>query len=116
MLQRYDLAAESLAQVQGVSKENAEASYWLARTYQAQGTEAYARLQESFPDSWRACQLRAEGSALRLGILTTPSRNFTRPCSCVPMSRNFMKRSANFISTIILMTPLRKVNWREHCR
>jgi len=64
-LQRYELAADSLAQVEGVTKANAEASYWLARTYQAQGTEAYARLQESFPDSWRACQLRAEGSALR---------------------------------------------------
>jgi tetratricopeptide (TPR) repeat protein len=64
-LQRYDLAADSLAQVEGVTKENAEASYWLARTYQAQGTEAYARLQQTFPDSWRACQLRAEGSALR---------------------------------------------------
>ncbi len=64
-LQRYERAADSLAQVQGVSKENVEASYWLARTYQAQGIEAYAQLQESFPDSWRACQLRAEGSALR---------------------------------------------------
>jgi tetratricopeptide (TPR) repeat protein len=64
-LQRYEPAADSLAQVQGVSKENVEASYWLARTFEAQGTEAYARLQESFPDSWRACQLRAEGAALR---------------------------------------------------
>jgi len=64
-LQQYELAADSLAQVQGVTRENAEASYWLARTYQALGTGAYARLQESFPDSWRACQLRAEGSALR---------------------------------------------------
>jgi tetratricopeptide (TPR) repeat protein len=64
-LQEYELAADSLAQVQGVTRENAEASYWLARAYQAQGIEAYARLQESFPDSWRACQLRAEGLALR---------------------------------------------------
>jgi tetratricopeptide (TPR) repeat protein len=64
-LQQYEPAADSLAQVPGVSKQNAEASYWLARTYQAQGTEAYARLQESFPNSWRACQLRAEGFALR---------------------------------------------------
>ena len=64
-LQRYEPAADSLVQVQGVTGENAEASYWLARTYQALGTEAYARLQESFPGSWRACQLRAEGAALR---------------------------------------------------
>jgi tetratricopeptide (TPR) repeat protein len=65
VLQEYELAADTLAQVRGVTKENAEASYWLARTYQAQGTAAYAQLQESFPDSWRACQLRAEGLALR---------------------------------------------------
>jgi tetratricopeptide (TPR) repeat protein len=64
-LQQFEPAADALAQVRGATKENAEASYWLARSYQAQGTEAYARLQESFPASWRACQLRAEGAALR---------------------------------------------------
>jgi tetratricopeptide (TPR) repeat protein len=64
-LQQYEPAADALAQVQGATHENAEASYWLARSYQALGTEAYARLQESFPDSWRTHQLRAEGYALR---------------------------------------------------
>jgi tetratricopeptide (TPR) repeat protein len=68
ILQQYSRAAESFSQVQGISKENVEASYWLARTYQAQGTEAYALLQESFHDSWRACQFRAEGAALRGNI------------------------------------------------
>jgi tetratricopeptide (TPR) repeat protein len=63
-LQQYEAAADALAQVQGASSENAEASYWLARTYQALGAEAYARLQESFPDSWRTHQLRAEGYVL----------------------------------------------------
>jgi tetratricopeptide (TPR) repeat protein len=67
-LQRYDLAADALGQVQGVSSENAEASYWLARTYQSLGAQAYARLQESFPDSWRSHQLRAEGYALRQNL------------------------------------------------
>jgi tetratricopeptide (TPR) repeat protein len=65
ILQRYELAADALARVQGATNENAEASYWLERTYQALGAEAYARLQESFPDSWRTHQLRAEGYALR---------------------------------------------------
>jgi len=65
ILQQHELAADALAQVQGVTNENAEASYWLQRTYQALGAEAYARLQESFPDSWRTHQLRAEGYALR---------------------------------------------------
>jgi tetratricopeptide (TPR) repeat protein len=64
-LQQYEPAAEALAQVQGATNENAEASYWLSRTYQALGAEAYARLEESFPNSWRTHQLRAEGYALR---------------------------------------------------
>jgi len=64
-LQQYEPAADALAQVQGATNENAEASYWLARTYQGLGAEAYARLEESFPDSWRTHQLRAEGYSLR---------------------------------------------------
>jgi tetratricopeptide (TPR) repeat protein len=63
-LQQFEPAADALAHVQGVSSENAEASYWLSRAYQAQGADAYARLQESFPDSWRAHQLRAEDYVL----------------------------------------------------
>jgi tetratricopeptide (TPR) repeat protein len=64
-LQQYEPAAEALAQVPGVTNENAEASYWLSRAYQALGAEAYARLEESFPNSWRTHQLRAEGYSLR---------------------------------------------------
>lgn len=64
-LRQYDSAAESLTRVQGTTKENAEASYWLSRTYQALGTGAYSQLEESFPDSWRTHQLRGEGAALR---------------------------------------------------
>ena len=64
-LQQFERAADALAQVQGVSNENAEASYWLSRAYQALGAEAYAQLEESFPSSWRTHQLRAEGFALR---------------------------------------------------
>jgi tetratricopeptide (TPR) repeat protein len=62
---QYEPAADTLAQVEGVSSANEQASYWLARTYQALGAGAYAQLQESFPNSWRAHQLRAEGYALR---------------------------------------------------
>ncbi len=64
-LQQYERAAESLAQVHGDKNANAEASYWLERTYQALGAESYAQLEGSFPDSWRTHQLRAEGAALR---------------------------------------------------
>ena len=64
-LQQYGPAADALGQVLGVSNGNAEASYWLERTYQALGAEAYAQQEESFPNSWRTHQLRAEGYALR---------------------------------------------------
>lgn len=68
ILQQYEPAADALARVHGTAAENAEASYWLERTYQAQGAEAYARLEESFPNSWRTHQLRAEGYALRADL------------------------------------------------
>jgi tetratricopeptide (TPR) repeat protein len=64
-LRQYRPAAEALAQVRTAAPENAEASYWLERTYQALGAETYAQLEEQFPDSWRTHQLRAESSALR---------------------------------------------------
>lgn len=64
-LQQYELAASALAQVQGASNGNAEASYWLERAYQALGAEAYGKLEESFPDSWRTHQLHAEADAFR---------------------------------------------------
>ena len=63
-LQHYERAADALGQVQGATGENAEASYWLARTYQALGAASYAQLEDSFPNSWRTHQLRAEGHAL----------------------------------------------------
>jgi len=64
-MRQYDPAADSLAQVTGVTNANAEASYWLATSYHALGAGAYAQLEESFPDSWRAHQLRGEGFALK---------------------------------------------------
>jgi tetratricopeptide (TPR) repeat protein len=64
-LQQYEPAANTLGQVQEGSTKDAEASYWLERSYQALGAETYARLEESFPASWRTRQLRAEGYALR---------------------------------------------------
>lgn len=63
-LQQYQTAAEALSQVHGTASENAEASYWLERTYQALGAETYAQLGDSFPNSWRTHQLRAESYAL----------------------------------------------------
>ncbi|HEX4772109.1 MAG TPA: tetratricopeptide repeat protein [Bryobacteraceae bacterium] len=64
-VQQFEPAAGVLPQVHGTANQNAEASYWLERTYQAQGAEAYARLEESFPDGWRTHQLRGESNAVR---------------------------------------------------
>ena len=67
-LQQYQPAAEALSQVRDAAPENAEASYWLERTYQELGAQTYAQLEDSFPDSWRTHQLRAESYALRLSV------------------------------------------------
>ncbi len=64
-LQEYEQAASVLGQLQEGPSKDAEASYWLERSYQALGAEMYARLEESFPNSWRTRQLIAEGYALR---------------------------------------------------
>jgi tetratricopeptide (TPR) repeat protein len=64
-LQQYDRAADTLASLLQNDKGNVEASYWLARAYQALGGDCYDRLEEDFPQSWRAHQLRAEGYAAR---------------------------------------------------
>jgi tetratricopeptide (TPR) repeat protein len=68
VLRQYQRAADTLAQLRGVAKENVEASYWLARSYQALGAESFDGLEESFPESWRAHQLRGEGYALRQNV------------------------------------------------
>src|SRR5215472_12474554 len=44
-LQQYNHAAETLARLLAVNKGNVEASYWLARSYQALGAECYDRLE-----------------------------------------------------------------------
>lgn len=64
-LRQYGPAADALTQVRGQAPENPEASYWLERAWQARGAETYAQLEQSFPDSWRTHQLRAESYALR---------------------------------------------------
>jgi len=64
-LRQYGPAADALTHVSVAAPETPEASYWLERTWQALGAETYAQLEQSFPDSWRTHQLRAESYALR---------------------------------------------------
>jgi tetratricopeptide (TPR) repeat protein len=64
-LHQYDRAADALAKVQGDKKAGSEASYWLEKSFQALGAESFTELEDSFPDSWRTHQLRAELFALR---------------------------------------------------
>ena len=82
-LRQLDHAADSLAGVTGVTNENVEASYWLALCYHALGAETYARLEESFPDSWRNHQLQGEGFALR-GDLDNAIKEFQRALQLKP--------------------------------
>ena len=65
MVQHYEHASDTFARLLAAQKDNVEASYWLARSYHALGAECFDRLEESFPQSWRAHQLRGEGYALR---------------------------------------------------
>jgi len=64
-LAQYERASDALAGLLESDKGNVEASYWLARTYQASGSDCYDRLQEDFPQSWRAHELRAEAASAR---------------------------------------------------
>ena len=64
-LRHYEQAADTLAGLLESDKENVEASYWLARTYQALGGACYDRLEADFPQSWRALELRAEAASAR---------------------------------------------------
>jgi tetratricopeptide (TPR) repeat protein len=67
-LQQYEQAASTLEQVPDAAGENAQASYWLERSYQARAAQTYARLEESFPNSWRTYQLRAERYAFGVNL------------------------------------------------
>jgi len=64
-LHQYERAAEALARVHGDKNALSEASYWMERSYQASAVEAYSQLEASYPDSWRAHELRAEDFSLR---------------------------------------------------
>lgn len=61
----YEVAESELGKAAGTNSINEEASYWLARTYLAEGAAAYAELERLYPESWRSYELRGEGFALR---------------------------------------------------
>lgn len=84
-MRQYELVEKSLAEMRDASTQNAEASYWLSRTYQALGADAYTQLQEGFPDSWRTHQLRGEGDALK-GDYDTATKEFQAALQMKPDS------------------------------
>jgi len=98
--------------VQGATIENVEASYWLERTYQALGAEVYARLQESFPDSWRTHQLRAEGYILRRD-LEDALKEFQVALQLRPKEAE-LHEALGELYVDNIETTMRRVNWREH--
>ena len=59
----YDAAARDFENAMEI-RQTPEVLYWLIRTYSAEGGECFEKLQQSFPDSGRAHELR--GSIYRL--------------------------------------------------
>ena len=105
-LQQYEHAADSLAQVHGDKYATAEASYWLERAYQALGAESYKQLENSFPDSWRSHQLRAEGFALR-GDRDDAMKEYQAALQLVPNQAELHEAVGEF------PMKMRSVSWRR---
>jgi len=64
-LGQYERAADTFAAGLAVEKGNAEAVYWLIRTYMRLADACFSQLMERFPDSWRAHQVRGDIQKLR---------------------------------------------------
>ena len=62
---QYERAADAFAAGLASEKGNAEAVYWLIRTYMRLADACFSRLMERFPDSWRAHQVRGDIQKLR---------------------------------------------------
>lgn len=59
-LGQFGMAADALGSTLAEQPKNAEALYWLVRTYTALSDGCFAQLMARFPDSWRTHQLWAE--------------------------------------------------------
>src|SRR2546426_302647 len=64
-LGQYERAADVFAAGLASEKGNAEAVYWLIRTYMRLADACFSQLMERFPDSWRAHQVRGDIQKLR---------------------------------------------------
>ncbi len=59
-MQENEPASEAFGAALEQDKENPAAAYWLVRTYMRLADHCFEHLAESFPDSWRVHQLKAE--------------------------------------------------------
>jgi tetratricopeptide (TPR) repeat protein len=59
-LGQFEMAADALGAALAEQPKNAEALYWLVRTYNALADHCFTQLMARFPDSWRTHQLWAE--------------------------------------------------------
>jgi predicted Zn-dependent protease len=64
-LHRDDAASNAFAAAVGQNKENAQALYWLNRSYLRLADECFNQLTALYPDSWRARELKGESFAIR---------------------------------------------------
>lgn len=64
-LHQDDRASDAFATALAQENDNPKPAYWLLRTYKRLADECFARLSQSFPNSWRVHQLKAEAYRLR---------------------------------------------------
>jgi predicted Zn-dependent protease len=65
ILGREEAAADQFAAALGKRKTNPEAAYWLSRTYLRLADACFNELAASYPDSWRAHELKGDAFHLR---------------------------------------------------
>jgi len=64
-LGQFENAADAFAAALSIDAKDAQAAYWAINTYAALADGCFNHLMTSFPDSWRAHQLKAEALRLR---------------------------------------------------
>lgn len=64
-LGEYQQASVFFIRVLSVDKDNLEAAYWLIRTYQTLASNYFDQVENLWPDSWRAHQVRGDAYRIR---------------------------------------------------
>src|SRR5206468_4523219 len=65
LLGEAEAASDALARALAERKTSPEAIYWLSRSYLRLGDDCFDQLTASYPDSWRAHELKGEAFHIR---------------------------------------------------